>query len=422
MAGVALACGITAGIGLEPALHLQGLEAQAVQVSSARPGSIVVAAQAIAAQQGLAEVSSSEFSLSRETAVLRLDLADGRSIEAAIRDGAAWVDGTRIGDAPRGGELDRSWRELLNQGMDVPSAELPALLAGWSAPGAVGEGMATSLRDVLQVATPAGAGAAPAASGDTVDRLMQRIERLEQERRDAERALEQAERRAARAAAAPSSSRRGVFYHVSRGLEGVFSVMVTYIVLFGIAFVTIFFGGRKYIEGVADTARHATGRSMLVGLAGGFLVIPAFVLGIIALAISVVGIPALLVWVPLYPVAVVLALILGYLGLAHAAGEAMAERRFYVNDWVRRGNSYYFLLSGLGLLLAFFLAANVVRMAGPWMGFMHGLLMFIGSAITFFALCTGFGAVLLSRGGTQPVRKGGITEEHDDLFREEANV
>jgi hypothetical protein len=400
---------------------LTGLALVIAAAGSAGALDALLLAQPVAAQ-ALADVASSEFSLSRETAVLRLELDDGRSLEAAIRDGFAYVDGNRIGAAPRGGELDRAWRELLNQGMDLPSAELPGLLAGWSAPGEVGGAMAAALRDMLQSVAPATA-AAPA-TGDTVDRLLQRIERLEQERLQAERAAQQAERRASRAAeqaAAPRRS-RGPFYHFTRGLEGIFSLLLTYVVLFGIAFVAIFFGARKYIEGVADTARHATGRSMLVGLAGGFLAVPVFVLGIIALVISIVGIPALLVWVPLFPFAVVGAVLLGYLAIAHAAGEALAERRFYVHDWFERGNSYYFLLSGLGLLLAFFLAAQVVRMAGPWMGFMQGLLTFIGSAITFFALCTGFGAVLISRAGSRPVRRGGFVDEQEDIFREEANV
>lgn len=378
-----------------------------------------------AAGQQLARVAGSEFSLSRETAVLRLELIGGQTIEAAIRNGAAYLNGERVGDAPRGGELDRAWRELLNQGMDLPSAELPALLAGWSAPGSVGQAMADGLRGALEVMSAAEEpdAAVPAVSGDTVDRLLTRIEQLERERAQAERNAAQAERRAARAEQAPVRTRpRGPLHHIWAGIEGIFSLVITYVVLFGIAFVAIFFGARKYIEGVADTARNATGRSMLVGLAGGFLVIPAFILGIIALVISIVGIPALLVWVPLFPVAVAVALMLGYIGVAHAAGETIAERRFYVNDWFQRGNSYYFLLTGLGLLLAFFFAAQVVRMAGPWATFLQGLLAFIGGAITFFALCTGFGAVLLSRAGTRPVRNGGYVEDHEDLFREEANV
>ena len=76
--------------------------------------------------------------------------------------------------------------------------------------------------------------------------------------------------------------------------------------------------------------------------------------------------------------------VLGYLGVAHAAGEAFAERRFYVTDWFKRGNSYYFLLTGLGVLLAFFLASQVVHMAGPWLRFISGILIFFGVVTTTF--------------------------------------
>jgi hypothetical protein len=214
---------------------------------------------------------------------------------------------------------------------------------------------------------------------------------------------------------------RGPFYHITEGLAGIFSIVIAYAVLFGLGFVAIFFGGRKYIEGVADTARHATGRSLLVGIAATFLVVPAFVLGIIALVISVVGIPGLLVWVPGFPVAVLVAALLGYIGVAHAAGEAFAERRFYVTDWFQRGNSYYFLLTGLGLLLALFFASMVVFMAGPWLRAISGILMFLGVVSTIACVMIGFGATLISRGGKQPVRAPGSTAERD-MFTEEAGV
>jgi hypothetical protein len=219
-----------------------------------------------------------------------------------------------------------------------------------------------------------------------------------------------------------SSRRSNPFRHIAQGLAGIFSILVTYVVLFGIGFAVIFFGGRKYIEGVADTARHAPGRSFLVGLAASFLVVPAFVLGIIALVISVIGIPGLLVWVPGFPVAVVLGVLLGYLGVAHAAGEAFAERRFYVTDWFQRGNSYYFLLSGIGILLALFLASQVVHMAGPWLSFITGILIALGVVTTVAATLTGLGAVLISRAGKQPVRADGTTAERDLFTEEEAGV
>ena len=68
--------------------------------------------------------------------------------------------------------------------------------------------------------------------------------------------------------------------------------------------------------------------------------------------------------IPAFPLAVVLGTLLGYLAVAHAAGEAIAEKRFYGGDWFSRANSYYYLLTGLGLLLILFIAANVV--CTPW--------------------------------------------------------
>ncbi|MGH7465134.1 MAG: hypothetical protein ACREK1_08155, partial [Longimicrobiales bacterium] len=215
---------------------------------------------------------------------------------------------------------------------------------------------------------------------------------------------------------------RNPFRHITEGIAGIFSILVTYVVLFGIGFAVIFFGGRRYIEGVADTARHAPARSFLVGLAASFLVVPAFVLGIIALVISVIGIPGLLVWVPGFPVAVVLGVLLGYLGVAHAAGEAFAQRRFYVTDWFQRGNSYYFLLSGIGILLALFFASQVVHMAGPWLNLIAGILLALGVVSTIVVLLIGLGAVLLSRGGKQPIAAEGTTAERDLFTEEEAGV
>lgn len=396
----------------------------------------------LAAQQPgqRADILSSEISVSREAASLRLELAGGRALQLAIRNGGAFIDDARIGDAPRGGPVDRAWRDLLNRGMDVPSVELAGLLAEWDAPGDIGTRMNRALQSALHLdvavdqaaddaADEAAADAAQAdalvaqglSSNDTLGRLLDRISELEARAREAEeRAVARSgavERRAERA-----TRRVSPFRHISEGIGGIFSILVTYGVLFAIGVGVVFFGGRRYIEGVADTARRATTRSLFVGLAAAFLVVPAFVLGIIALVVSIVGIPGLLVWVPGFPLAVVLASLLGYLAVAHAAGEALAERRFYASDWFRRGNSYYFLLTGLGLLLAFYLAGNVVHMAGPWLRVIRGLLMFLGFVTTFLAVTIGFGAALLSRGGSRPIGADGRYVEPDLFAEEESSV
>jgi hypothetical protein len=386
---------------------------------SAGAGLLLFAGSAPLAAQTLSSVQSSEFSMSGAEAALSLELSGDRDLDIAIRDGGVFINGTRVGDAERGSALDRQWRDLLQRAMDASSADLPQLLFEWSADGDMGARIDSALDAALMPGAQAEGGAiiaVPAVPNtDSVTRLVERIGELEQ-------MVNELEAQPERVVVERSSRGRNPFQRVAEGVAGIFSILVTYVVLFGIGFAVIFFGGRKYIEGVADTARHAPARSFLVGLAASFLIVPAFVLGIIALVISVIGIPGLLVWVPGFPVAVVLALLLGYIGVAHAAGEAFAERRFYVTDWFQRGNSYYFLLSGIGILLALFLASQVVHMAGPWLDFIRGILIFLGVATTAVVVTTGLGAVMISRGGKNPVRADGTTAERDLFTQEEAGV
>ncbi|CAN5625795.1 hypothetical protein BH23GEM10_BH23GEM10_10000 [soil metagenome] len=352
---------------------------------------------------------SSEIAVSGSEALLQLEWPGGRTLEMVLRDGGIFIAGTRVGDAARGSVLDREWRELLSQAMETSAAEIPQLLADWSPSGSAGARMKSALDAALQSASGESIQiVAPATGTDSVDRLVDRISELE---------ARLAEQRDRRVAVERPTRRSNPFRYITEGIAGIFSLLVTYVVLFSIGVAVIFFGGRRYIEGVADTARYATGRSLMVGVASAFLVVPAFVLGIIALVISIIGIPGLLVWGPGFPLAVVLSILLGYLGVAHAAGEALAERRFYVTDWFQRGNSYFFLLSGLGLLLALFLASYVVHMGGSWLQPIRGMLVFLGVVSTGVAVCIGFGAVLLSRGGTRPIRKSGMTSD-SDLFGE----
>ncbi len=383
----------------------------------------VVGAQTAEAADGV-RLLSSEVSVSRGEAVLRLELSDGQQLTYVLRDNQAVIGDAVVGSAPRGAALDASWRELLGRAMEARSTELPALLIGWEAPADsdVGRALDASLEEALanvdaSITVAADAPQAPSAPGapgfsdDSVTRLVERITVLQQQ------VAEMEDSRAYMRDDGNVFTR--TFGHIGRGIAGIISLLVTYAVLFGIGFATIVLGGRKFIEGVGDTARNATVRSGLVGLAASFLIVPAFVLGCIALAVSIIGIPALLVFVPLFPLAVVVALLLGYLGVAHAAGEAFSERRYSGEEWYRRGNSYYFLLAGLGLLFALFLGAQVLELTGPFLGFVRGILTFLGVVLTWAALTIGFGAVLISRGGTRPLASSGFAQEP---FAEETRV
>ncbi|MGH7471247.1 MAG: hypothetical protein ACRENP_25135 [Longimicrobiales bacterium] len=376
--------------------------------------------QQVGATQGT-RIVSSEIAISREQAELKLELASGRKLTlSTVASGSRGVIQSGVSGSPddlsqilslgveRGDALDRAWRQLLNQAMDTPTDDLARLLGEWDAP--VGGEPLDDLIESALAGTPAPnvGDMSPPELGDSLGRLQERISELQQ-------ALENVESHRFEAIEQHADDRGGIDWfaplrHLGRGVAGILSLLVTFAVLFGLGFAMVFFGGRKYLEGVADATRQSTARSFLVGLAASFLVIPVFVLGIVVLAISIVGIPALLIWVPAFPLAIVLATMLGYLAVAHAAGEAFAERRFYGGDWFSRANSYYYLLTGLGLLLVLFLASHVVQMAGPWLGFIHNILMFLGVVLTWAAATTGFGAVLITRAGTRGSRGANLAE------------
>ena len=75
---------------------------------------------------------------------------------------------------------------------------------------------------------------------------------------------------------------------------------------------------REELEVVGEAARRNPVQAGMVGLAGSFLIVPAYVLGMIALVITVVGILAVPFWIALFPA--VIAIALGYLAVALGVG------------------------------------------------------------------------------------------------------
>lgn len=191
---------------------------------------------------------------------------------------------------------------------------------------------------------------------------------------------------------------RGWFGSIQRGFAGLLSTLAFGLVLAGAGALLIFYG-RKYLDTVSDTIRTSTLRSGGVGLAALFLVVPAFVVLVVALAVSIIGIPLLLVAVPLYPLLIATAAAFGLLATAHALGERTAEQRRDMYD-LRYRNSYAYLFTGLGMLLAPLLAADLISMTG-FLGFLGALLKVVTWVVIWIATTIGFGAVILSRFGTQ---------------------
>lgn len=188
---------------------------------------------------------------------------------------------------------------------------------------------------------------------------------------------------------------------VGRGLAGLLQNLVTFAIVVVLGGLAVHFFPAN-LERVTAAARRTPARAGVVGLAGAFLLVPVYILGIVALAISIVGIPALVAWIPLFPVAAGLAAGLGYLAVASAVGEWIAGRRIPGLDFLRPSNAIHTLAAGVAFFLVPFAAANVVEMGGRWLGFVEGLLLAVGWTAGAVAVAVGFGAVLLTRGGRQP--------------------
>lgn len=188
----------------------------------------------------------------------------------------------------------------------------------------------------------------------------------------------------------------GAFRNVGRAIAGLLENVVTLLVLATLGALALHFV-RERLEVVATTARRAPVRAAVVGLAGGFLLIPVYVLGIVALAVTIIGIPFILVWAPLFPLAAALAALLGYLAVARNVGEWVAEQEYRGLEWIRGSNVLYIMTAGIAALMVPCIAASALRVLG--LGFFTGLLTFVGSTIGILAMLIGFGAVLITRGG-----------------------
>lgn len=180
-----------------------------------------------------------------------------------------------------------------------------------------------------------------------------------------------------------------------RALEGLVATGSAFLGLGILGLILVYFA-RPQLERVADTTRRSFGRSFAMGFAGQILFLPA----VLILTVLVVTILVL----PFFVLGVAMAALVGYLAAAHAAGEIFARRR-YRYEWLerlRRSNSYYYVLSGLALLLLPFALAALLWVFGDLAGFLRGLFIFVAVVGTWILSTAGFGAVLLTRGGTRP--------------------
>ncbi|HZF68964.1 MAG TPA: polymer-forming cytoskeletal protein [Gemmatirosa sp.] len=160
----------------------------------------------------------------------------------------------------------------------------------------------------------------------------------------------------------------------------------------------------RNLDGVAETLERGIGRSLLAGLAGQFLLLPALVTLVVALAVTVLGILA----IPLAVVAFVAAAAglgtLGFLAVCFVAGRAMvggeAARRLRAS--AARADAVRAMSAGVAVFAALWIAAALL-------GGMPAVALLVRAAtvsLTWVAVTAGLGAGLLSWAGTRGPRRG----------------
>ena len=151
---------------------------------------------------------------------------------------------------------------------------------------------------------------------------------------------------------------------------------------------------RPNLEAVSDAVRVQTVRAFVVGLVTQLGILPAFVLAVVACVITVIGIIAVPFLVVGAAAAVAGALALGFLASALLAGEALSGPR-------NGDSSFPAMLQPLLIGLVAFLALWVLGTAFPWIGGVGYALRFLSALLTWIALTTGLGAVVLTRAGSR---------------------
>lgn len=147
-------------------------------------------------------------------------------------------------------------------------------------------------------------------------------------------------------------------------------------------------------ERMARKVSTAPWQSALVGIASVLLFVPVLVVVVLVLAISIIGIP-LLILVPFAILGLVLLAFVGFTSVAYQLGRWL-DRRF---GWAP-SSPYAQILIGLGAIYLFSLLGHLLQVVGGPLHLLGLLVISVGGAIKAAAGIVGFGAVILTRFGT----------------------
>ena len=183
-------------------------------------------------------------------------------------------------------------------------------------------------------------------------------------------------------------------------LGSLVSAVLWLVVLLLVGTFVLFFLG-DYFKRAVEVVTNETERSLLTGVLGGIASIPAIIAIVIALAITIIGVFLIPIGVAAFLIAVSGIAILGFLAVAQVTGIAIAGKRAAETP---AGQELQYLYTGI----IAFSVMWIVAAAFTWFPILGAILRMFAFSVTFVAVATGFGAVILSWWRTRP-KKNAVT-------------
>lgn len=166
-----------------------------------------------------------------------------------------------------------------------------------------------------------------------------------------------------------------------------------------VVMVLLGFGAMVFAEDrlrvVSSAIETRFGRSLFAGILTEVSFIPALVLAVVLLVITIIGIILLPVAIPGMFVLGALLTALGFLAVSRVAGQALTRRAATVSV---RGAELRSMLAGLFFFFGLWLAAAVLS----WVPVLGSLLHALAFVVTWAAATVGLGAAVITRGGGRP--------------------
>ncbi len=148
------------------------------------------------------------------------------------------------------------------------------------------------------------------------------------------------------------------------------------------------------VERIDRAVRTEPVKAALIGFFAQLIFVPLLIVTVLFLAISIIGIP-LLVLVPFAVLAFFVALLMGFTGTATAVAHA-ARDRF---GWATPG-PFALLVVGLLLIWGLTMVGRVLALPGGPIALAAGLVLLVGFVVEYAAWTVGLGAALLTRFGS----------------------